>query len=167
MYDEMPIGRAHILRLIEDDTAKKPRTRVTQSEVIVWHNSSATRAEIQAAAKRGAARALKQEAFQYLPKRLMDIAAAEGYEYKGPEIKQLKGRWGSCNHEKHITLNTYLMELPADLIDYVILHELAHTRQLNHGPAFWKEFEAHLPDAKQRRKRMREYQPTIPARRMA
>lgn len=162
--DGMSIGRAHRLRLIYDETALRPRTRVTQTEAIVWHSENDGDKSVQSAAKKAATQALKQEAFLYLPKRLKDIATAEGYEYSGMDIKSLRGRWGSCNQDKHITLNIFLMELPSELIDYVIYHELAHTRHLNHSPNFWSEFEAHLPDAKARRKQIREYQPTVPSR---
>lgn len=167
LYEGMSIGRLHTLRFMVDRDAIKPRTRVTADEVIVRHAVSHTHADVQSAAKRASIRALKQQAEHFLPKRLKDIALREGYEYKEIIVKQMKSRWGSCDQDKRIVLNIFLMELPIELIDYVILHELAHTRALNHGPNFWKEFEAHLPNAKSIRRQLRAFQPTIPAQSVA
>ena len=72
-------------------------------------------------------------------------------------------RWGSCSSDQMITLSYFLMQLPWDLIDYVILHELAHTKHLNHGPGFWSELEALCPDARARRKSIKEFRPAINA----
>ncbi len=160
----MSIGRAHTLRFIGNSLVDKPKTRVTEIDVIVRHNGTDDDEAVQAAARSAIIRALRQEAERFLPTRLAHIAQHEGYEYAGCTIKQLKGRWGSCNHRKEITLNSYLMQLPVELIDYVIYHELAHTRALNHGSDFWQELESHLPEARALRKRMKQYQPSIPAR---
>lgn len=167
LSEGMNVGRLHTLRFMYDEKAMKPRARVTASEVIVRHASIASDVDVQSAAKKASIRALKQQAAHFLPKRLHDIALRETYEYNTVSVKQMKGRWGSCNQDKSIVLNIFLMELPIELIDYVILHELAHTRALNHGPAFWEEFEAHLPDARKLRKQLRVFQPTIPARSVA
>lgn len=160
--DGMAVGRAHRLRYIDDSTALKPRTRVTAGEVIVRHMPGQMQTtSTQNAAKDAAIRALKKEALTFLPRRLAIVAAREGYEYKGVVIKRMRSRWGSCNQDKRITLNIFLMQLPIELIDYVILHELAHTRALNHSPAFWSEFESHLPNAKKLRREIHKYQPIL------
>jgi predicted metal-dependent hydrolase len=166
LNDGMSIGRVHTLRFIYEAHVPFIKTRVTGNEILIRHNTQDTDPAVQAAAMVAARRALRAEASQFLPKRLQDIATSEGYSYNGVSIKQMRGRWGSCNQDNHITLNIFLMGLPIQLIDYVILHELAHTRALHHGPAFWGEFEQHLPDAKRLRKQMRQYQPTIPAQRV-
>lgn len=167
LSEGMNIGRLHVLRFLHDTEATLPKSRVTANEVIVRHATSLLDTAVQTAAKKASIRALRQQAMHFLPKRLKDIAHSEGYEYTSVSVKQMKGRWGSCNQDKSIVLNIFLMELPVELIDYVILHELAHTRALNHSPAFWKELEAHIPNARGLRKKLREYQPTIPAQSMA
>jgi predicted metal-dependent hydrolase len=74
---------------------------------------------------------------------------------------RLKGRWGSCDQDKNIVLNLFLMQLPWQLIDYVLLHELCHTMHLDHGPGFWQTFLMHKPTAKDLRREIRHYQPNF------
>lgn len=159
----MAVGRAHTLRFIGGSLVTKPKSRVTKTDVIIRHATSHDDPDVQTVARAAVVRALRQEAEIFLPGRLAMIAASEGYDYKSCTIKQLRGRWGSCNQNKEITLNTYLMQVPVELIDYVIYHELAHTRAMNHGSDFWAELEAHLPGARQLRKQIKFYQPTVPA----
>jgi predicted metal-dependent hydrolase len=66
------------------------------------------------------------------------MAAKHRFAFKAVYIKNLKSKWGSCSSQGNINLNLHLMRLPDHLIDYIILHELCHTRQMNHGPEFWK-----------------------------
>jgi predicted metal-dependent hydrolase len=160
----MRIGRVHVVRFVRDGTVTKPVVRVNASQIIVRYGEEAPiAATVQSAAKSGAIKALKREATHFLPKRLKDVADAHGYEFESVSVKQLKGRWGSCDSKKNIILNCFLMQLPVEYIDYVILHELAHTRALHHGPEFWSEFDRHLPGAKAWRTRMKRFQPTIMA----
>ncbi len=85
------------------------------------------------------------------------LASEKGFAVKEVRIKNLRSRWGSCSQEKVITLNAALLLVPSELIEYVIYHELAHTKHLHHGKGFWEEVEKHLPDYKQRRKSLKEY----------
>ncbi len=104
---------------------------------------------------------MRLQAEQLLPNRLASLAGTHGFEYGSISVKQLKGRWGSCDHQKNITLNLFLMQLPWELIDYVLLHELTHTNILRHGPDFWRAMEAVLPAVKNARKTLRAYQPVL------
>lgn len=94
----------------------------------------------------------------YLPF-LSELAQENGFTYKSARVKSLKARWGSCDQNKEIVLNTYLARLPYDLVEYVLVHELVHTQHLNHSPSFWRRLEQILPDYKERRKQLRDFQP--------
>ena len=80
---------------------------------------------------------LRIQAQLYLPERLQALSAQHGLPYSQVQVNSSRGRWGSCSNRKHISLSFYLMTLPAHLIDYVLLHELSHTKEMNHGERFW------------------------------
>ena len=77
------------------------------------------------------------EAKAYLPNRVEKLAKTYDLVYKKVKINNAKTRWGSCSSENNINLSLQLMRLPDYLIDYVILHELAHTKVKNHSTQFW------------------------------
>lgn len=80
---------------------------------------------------------LRKQARTYLPERLAGLAARHGFAYTTVRINSAHTRWGSCSSRRSINLSLYLMLLPSRLSDYVLLHELCHTREMNHGPRFW------------------------------
>lgn len=159
------IGKAHRLRFAQSTKYEVQSTRVAVKHNVITVTCPvdvpATHASVQKAAERGALKALKAEADQLLPQRLRELAAKHNFTYKTVGTKRLSSRWGSCSQNKDIILNTYLMQLPWELIDYVIIHELVHTEHLNHSPAFWQRFEHALPDAKKRRKLLKTYRTSI------
>jgi len=89
---------------------------------------------------------VKLQAQQYLPQRLAVLAEAHGFVYSGCTIRHARTRWGSCTRHGKINLNASLMLLPPALVDYVLLHELCHTRQFNHSPLFWQEMQSVCPE---------------------
>ncbi len=104
---------------------------------------------------------IKAEAEETLGPLLYRLAKAYRYNFKDIQIKTLKSRWGSCSSEKVITLNTFAVQLPDYLQEYVILHELTHLNHMHHGQGFWEELISVCPDAKKYRKELKNYQPTI------
>ncbi|HEX5456732.1 MAG TPA: SprT family zinc-dependent metalloprotease [Candidatus Saccharimonadales bacterium] len=103
------------------------------------------------------AKFLKAEGEKQLAPLVLKLAAEHGFKVKAVRIKNMKSRWGSCNQEKIITLNISLMQLPEEISEYVIVHELAHTKHLNHSKDFWMQVEKVLPDYKQRRKSLKRF----------
>lgn len=79
---------------------------------------------------------VSKEAHAYLPQRLSTLASRYGFSYNRVAIKHNRSNWGSCSSKRNINLNMSLMLLPAELRDYVMLHELCHLRALNHGAEF-------------------------------
>lgn len=82
--------------------------------------------------------ALRHEAKRILPKKTMEFAQKLNIEVANVKINRSVSRWGSCSHKKSINFSFYLMLFPEKYIDYVILHELAHTIEMNHSEKFWK-----------------------------
>lgn len=100
---------------------------------------------------------MRWEAKVYLPKRLKELAEKHGFRYQDVSIKNTKTRWGSCSSANNINLNLHLMRVPEHLIDYVLLHELAHTVQKNHGEKFWLLLEHCYPNSKKADKEMNNF----------
>ena len=96
------------------------------------------REEVQKLLRNAIVRALKRKAVDYLPSLLNVWSERCGLPYRKVKITGARTRWGSCTATRTISLSCYLMLVPAHLMDYVILHELAHTREMNHGPRFWE-----------------------------
>ncbi len=80
---------------------------------------------------------LRKEAKRLLPDRTKQLADKFGFRFTDVKIQSSKTRWGSCSRSQSINLSLYLLLLPSHLIDYVILHELCHTKEMNHGVNFW------------------------------
>ena len=89
---------------------------------------------------------LRQLAAQELPPRVRELAIGQGVEVTRISIRNQKSRWGSCSRRGTISLNWRLIQTPAFVRDYIILHELAHRRHMNHSDKFWQEVERMCPD---------------------
>ena len=99
----------------------------------------------------------RAEAKTELMGRLNHLTKKNSFTYNKVFIRNQKTRWGSCSSENNINLNVKLIRLPDEVIDYVILHELVHTRIKNHSNAFWTELDRLVGDAKKIHSRLKEY----------
>jgi predicted metal-dependent hydrolase len=99
----------------------------------------------------------RRTARAFLAERLAALAGEHGFAPGRLSVRNQGTLWGSASPSGRIQLNACLAVLPQELSDYVILHELVHTRVRGHGRAFWTELERHVPDVRGRRARLREY----------
>ena len=99
----------------------------------------------------------REDARKILNQRLSELAAENDFEYNRVFIRSQKTRWGSCSSKNNINLNMNLLHLPSELVDYVLLHELTHTKVKDHSPNFWDELETVCPDAKEKRRLLETY----------
>ena len=90
----------------------------------------------QKALKRIVLKFLRMEAERVLPQKMDYWSKQCGFDYRSLKVDSAKSRWGCCSSHKDIKLSYYLLLLPERLVDYVIVHELCHTREMNHGPRF-------------------------------
>ncbi len=88
---------------------------------------------------------LAREASEDLSRRTETFARQMGLSYGRITIRAQRSRWGSCSGKGNLNFNCLLMLAPAEVRDYVVVHELCHLRQRNHAPAFWAEVAAVLP----------------------
>ena len=89
---------------------------------------------------------LRLLAAQELPRCVMELAGAHGIQVSRISVRNQKSRWGSCSRRGTISLNWGLIQTPVFVRDYIILHEIAHRRQMNHSDKFWQEVERLCPD---------------------
>jgi predicted metal-dependent hydrolase len=89
---------------------------------------------------------LKHLAKRYLPERTLRLAHYHNFNFKQVRIRSQKTRWGSCSASGNISLNYRLIKYRKELIDYVIIHELCHLKEMNHSQKFWKLLEEIVPD---------------------
>ena len=120
----------------------------TKQKVCEYNNSQKTvkpfdKAEIEK---------LKNDAKIYIPQRVDFFADIMNLSYGKITIRLQKTRWGSCSSKGNLNFNCLLMMMPKEVIDYVVVHELCHLKEMNHSKNFWKCVEDVLPDYKERRK---------------
>ena len=116
---------------------------------------------IQSEIRKTVSKILRKQAKAYLPRRIDFLAEKYGFNFKKLRFSHTGTRWGSCSSSGTISLNIALMNLPHHLIDYVIIHELCHTRQMNHSSKFWQEVEKYCPDYKKYVQEIKQFSPTI------
>ena len=99
---------------------------------------------------------LMQRAREVILPRVAYFAGQMGVTYGRITIRNQKTRWGSCSQAGNLNFNCHLAEMPEEILDYVVVHELCHRRQMNHSRLFWTEVEKILPDYQIRRKWLKE-----------
>ena len=96
----------------------------------------------------------KKRAENVLKARCCYYAGLMGVSYGSITVREQKTRWGSCSAKGNLNFNYKLYFLPAELMDYVIIHELAHRRHMNHSAAFWQVVEQYCPEWRTARARL-------------
>jgi predicted metal-dependent hydrolase len=97
---------------------------------------------------------IRQRARRLLPPLLARVARQTGLSYQRVSIRSQKTRWGSCSSSGNISLNDQLLFLPPDAVEYLMIHELCHTRHLDHSAAFWALVQSHCADYRRHEKRL-------------
>ncbi|MBH1979930.1 M48 family metallopeptidase [Candidatus Saccharibacteria bacterium] len=156
----MQIGKSHSLLVVEGATLGVARQElklvVTLPPTMQLHDNA-----VQDLLREHIRAALRREAKHYLPRRLEILARQLDCQYERVRFSHASSRWGSCSTRGTISLNIALMQLPFELIDYVLIHELCHTKQMNHSQKFWELVAMKDPEYISHRRSIKKYSPTI------
>jgi predicted metal-dependent hydrolase len=156
------VGRQHLIKFKTPASGSaKTTVKVSSTAITVTTPLEPSHPELQRKLVNAAERALKQEAIELLPPRLARISQAQNLPYRGLRIRKLTSRWGSCSSKRDIALSYYLVQLPDDLVDYVLLHELAHTVHHNHSREFWSFVESRTSNLRELRRRIKQFRPRV------
>ena len=123
-----------------------------------WIKTNKQSMNVQLEKKRNLPEIDRKVARKILCRRIGELAQLHNFVYNRVSIRKQKTRWGSCSTKNNINLNANLLHLPPELMDYVLLHELVHTRVKNHSKDFWDELETVVPNARQVDRRLKDYQ---------
>lgn len=144
------LGRQYRLKVVEDLVE---RVQMSRGFLTVWVNQVENKARIAALVDQW----YRTQAERVFAERLtVCLARVESLGVGQPElsIRAMKTRWGSCTAKGRILLNPKLIQMPKDLIDYVIVHELCHLKELNHSSAFYALLDRVLPEWRERRQKL-------------
>ena len=100
---------------------------------------------------------LKGQAERYIPVRVKEFSEKYKFNYNRITIRSQKSRWGSCSSKNNLSFNYKLMYFNSKIIDYVIIHELCHLREMNHSKEFWKIVEGMMPDYKTYKQQLKSF----------
>jgi predicted metal-dependent hydrolase len=104
---------------------------------------------------------LQGEAKRLFGERLAIYAEKLGVNYRAYALSSAATRWGSCSSDGKIRLNWRLIHFPLSIIDYVVAHELAHLREMNHSPRFWETVESIFPEFREARQTLKHHPPEL------
>ena len=135
----------HELELIPCDLGQATY-RISTNKIKIYYPKSLSSKdkEVSSVIEEALTLTLRKEAKNYIPRRLKELALKHGLKYGTLTLRDTKTRWGSCTHDNNINICIHVMKLPDDLIDYILLHELAHTIEKNHSQAFWDLVSSYL-----------------------
>lgn len=161
--DGQAIGKNHTLAIVPTQTVKSPSTKILHEKLLVYLPPTSTIEDtaVQQQIRDTVVKILRREAKAYLPGQLAMLAKRHGFSYERVRFSHASGRWGSCSSTGTISLNIALMKLPSELIDYVLVHELCHTRHMNHSKHFWAEVGAINPHYRLHKRQIASHSPGV------
>ncbi len=161
--DGQAIGKSHTLAVVPTGMVSAPTFLRQRQRLIVKLplDTPVESADVQRLIRDEVAKVLRVEAKAHLPHRLRYLADTHGFHYERVRFSHAGSRWGSCSSTGTISLNIALMKLPDELIDYVLVHELCHTRHMDHSDAFWAEVAKYDPRYRVHRRHIKQHTPTV------
>jgi predicted metal-dependent hydrolase len=145
------LGKNYYVQVKVDRSVKRVAIEFTQSKFIITVNSQSNKQrDIESALQNY----YHEKAIEKITPRIKSLSQKIGLEFQGLQIRKMTKRWGSCTGLNRIIINTDAVKLPCSLIDYLIIHELCHTKVKDHSKEFWAELSKHVVKWKDLDKKM-------------
>lgn len=155
--DELQVGSRNYFIHIEWSENKTHSARLRSKNIYLKLTKTDTEANRTKAVRQLISRTVAQDYLPHIERRVMELNHLYfRKEIQSVSLKYNTSNWGSCSTKANINLSTCLLFAPDDVIDYVIIHELAHLLEMNHSPRFWKHVEDAMPDYKEKKKWLRQ-----------
>lgn len=140
------LGRKYYTEVYFNQQLDQPEVVFNESKFLIHVNSTI---EVQPAIKAALDTWHRERAIEKITPRVKKLSRQTGLAFQQLKFQKMEKRWGSCTEANNIILNTEAVKLPFTLIDYIIIHELCHTRVKNHSKEFWAELSRHIPNWKE------------------
>lgn len=154
------IGRSAIVKFEKADIGRTV-SKVSKDSILVRSPLAWQSPAVQKKLRQACEQNLQLQAKEILPARIEALSRQTGLKFSELRIRKMTSRWGSCSSKANISLSIFLIELPDKLVDYVIVHELLHTKHLNHSTSFWQLMEKLSPNTSNLRKQLRRIGPAL------
>lgn len=158
LYHGMGLGQSGTLRVVQ---AQSTKISDDASGVIIKLAPMQTADEHRDKIINKAIKYLSNETEVLIFPRLLELSSQTQTDFNQVSTRKLRSRWASCDSNKDITINLFLVQLDQELIDYVLYHELAHTIHMNHSRQFWDTVAQWCPEYKILRKRLKSFEPRL------
>ena len=149
------LGKEVYLQLIYQANPKKTHIKLQYPYLEITTHKMPTSPQNKKYLKKQLFNFYKEQAKKIITPRINHYAQKMELKNFQLSIKKQKTRWGSCNNHGHITINWRSIMTPLEILDYIIVHELAHLKEMNHSSKFWHWVSTILPDYQQHRKKLR------------
>ena len=144
------LGRRYYTQLFQNDEFNQVLVEFNESKFKITVPEVYTQEDIHKSLNQF----FKEKAAEKFKPRLLKWSKETGLDFNELKLQKLQKRWGSCTPSNNIIINIDVIKLPWSLIDYVLIHELVHTKIKNHSKEFWSELSKYLPDWKKLDERM-------------
>jgi predicted metal-dependent hydrolase len=150
-------GQAFVLKCIEKENMKKPTLEFTENKFIINMPKETPQEALQLLFDNF----YKQQAIEQIYTMVEEWSNKMNMHPKNIGFRKAKRRWGSCSSQNTLSFNYYLMKLPLEIVEYVVVHELAHIKEKNHSKNFWAVVEEFLPNYKELVQELREFESVL------
>ena len=145
-----------VILIVRSSEKKRPLVRIRKDKMIINLFHTISKVERKKIIKKSIEEFYKKKASEAIHDRLEHFSEYYGFKYNRVTFRNQKTRWGSCSSTKNLNFNWRLIMAPIEVIDYVVIHEMCHLKQMNHSSKFWNLVAEQVPNYKELKKWLKE-----------